>query len=108
MCMVCVLQWPGILLQFSSKAKPLVRGTAICDDSVPTSVLPEVKVITTPAPDSDDSPCDYNGQPPLLGQVMHLPYINVMHNKVKMRSFFLVCMCVCVVVFFGGVDFGGG
>lgn len=61
------------MLQFSSKAKPLVRGTAICDDSVPTSVLPEVKVITTPAPDSDDSPCEYNSQPPLLGQVrLHL------------------------------------
>lgn len=48
-----------------SKAKPLMRGTAI-DDSVPT---PEVKVITTPAPDNDDSPYEFSTHVPvLLGQ----------------------------------------
>ncbi|KAK7092417.1 cAMP-regulated phosphoprotein 21-like [Littorina saxatilis] len=52
----------------SSKSKPLMRGTAVCEyDSVPTTVLPEVKVTTTPSPDSDDSPCEHNVQPPLLG-----------------------------------------
>ncbi|KAL8592580.1 hypothetical protein ACOMHN_030265 [Nucella lapillus] len=52
---------------FSSKAKPLMRGTAI-DECVPT---PEVKVITTPAPDNDDSPYEFintHVPVPLLGQ----------------------------------------
>lgn len=53
----------------SSKSKPLMRSSAICEDSMPeVRVLPEVKVITTPAPDSDESPCEYNSPLSLLGQ----------------------------------------
>ncbi|XP_076456001.1 uncharacterized protein LOC143290449 isoform X2 [Babylonia areolata] len=51
---------------FSSKAKPLMRGKAIDDSSsVPT---PEVKVITTPAPDNDDNTFEFTTPLPLLGQ----------------------------------------
>ncbi|XP_025080628.1 cAMP-regulated phosphoprotein 21-like isoform X3 [Pomacea canaliculata] len=52
-----------------SKTKQLMRGTAICDGASPPPLLfPEVKVITTPAPESDEVPCDCGSQAPVLGQ----------------------------------------
>lgn len=52
-----------------------MRGTAICDGASPPPLLfPEVKVITTPAPESDEVPCDCGSQAPVLGQ----PYVRIL------------------------------